>query len=440
MKKVFLTISISLVLVTAKFVHTQITVQQQFGPSSMLAVTLLLIAAAALLLSYLLIDTRHREKVIGFWLVSTSTAIAYILIDLLAGYVLITPLSPELVPDEVRHHKLVPNAYAKFEQKDFSYVQRNNRHGLRGTETTIEKPSDTYRILTLGDSFTMGKGVEDGQSFSALLDEQLNAQLSACRSPYSRVEVLNAGVDSYAPILSYLYLITELQEFDPDLVILNLDNSDLIQEAAYRSIAVRDAAGGISGVPGQDSKVPFSERIRNWIESNLYVTRLILFYTNKAMGHKDLTVRGVVTRANAEIIAHTLESDQVDRSAQWQDIFESLKLIQAFTKERSIRFIVSLYPWAHQVSEEEWVPGRYTYLTEEDRPRENYDRMIMALAEKAGIETISLYQSFREYAGSERLYFEHDPHFTIYGHRLMAAQLLNQLIDAGFNGEWCGTN
>ena len=108
---------------------------------------------------------------------------------------------------------------------------------------SVEKPEATYRIITLGDSFTMGKGVEDDQTFSFRLQELLSDELGRCEAKVDRIEVLNAGVDSYSPLLSYLYLSRELVSLDPDLVIFNLDNSDLVQEAAYRSVALRNDNG-----------------------------------------------------------------------------------------------------------------------------------------------------------------------------------------------------
>jgi lysophospholipase L1-like esterase len=403
----------------------------------MLAVGLMASVALVLLLSYLLIDSPHREKVIGFWLVSISTAVTYIAIDVIAGAMLITPLSPELVPDDIRHHKLVPDAYAKFEQQDFSYVQRNNAFGLRGNEITIDKPKDTFRILTLGDSFTMGKGVEDDQTFSALMQDILNEKLGSCDARYERIEVLNGGVDSYAPILSSLYLTQALHVLGPDLVILNLDNSDLIQEAAYRMIAIRDDRGEIMGVPGNESKKRLSDKFRSWIESNLYITRVLLFYTNKFLGHKDLTVRGVVERANAEVIAHTLESDHIDRTAQWADVFASLAKIQDFADSREMEFLVTLYPWAHQVSDGEWLPGRFTYLTKDDRPIEDYDEKILGMAVDRNIAAVSLYDAFENYSGTESLYFDNDPHFTTHGHELMAGEIARYLVEKDFVAAWC---
>ena len=61
-----------------------------------------------------------------------------------------------------------------------------NRLGIRGPNITA-KASGEKRVLAVGDSFTMGLQVQDGQTFSDLLTEQLGPD----------IVVLNAGVAGY---------------------------------------------------------------------------------------------------------------------------------------------------------------------------------------------------------------------------------------------------
>jgi len=395
----------------------QLVVEGGLGPAALVAVLMLGAVFLALLATLLLSRTRHRELVGKFWLAAFSTAIAYVVIDVVAGQLLIKPLSPPLVPDQYRHHRLVPNSNAEFRQPDFNYVQRVNNLGLRGPDTTVEKPPGTYRIVMLGDSFTMGKGVEDDQTFTALLGASLAPRVANCGGP--AVEVLNGGVDSYAPILAYIQLKRDIDPLRPDLVVLNLDVSDLVQEAAYRSQADFGEDGDIVAVPQRAPSGGAYERIRDWTSRNLYFTRLILFHANKRLQHRELTVRDVVSDANFEIAAHTLEDDR-DRTEQWVAIFDSLRRIKAYADAQGIKFILSFYPWGHQVNDREWVPGRYAYMAEGAVPSERSRETIRRLAEEAGIEVIDLFDDFRAYEGGEALYFKYDNHWTTAGHRVVA--------------------
>lgn len=94
-----------------------------------------------------------------------------------------------------------------------NYVGHNSL-GYRGEETTIEKPAGTYRIVTIGESTTYGFGVNAGQAYPAVLQEELLEDYG-----YEYVEVINAGVigyTSYEVLTNFQFRVLEL---DPDLII-----------------------------------------------------------------------------------------------------------------------------------------------------------------------------------------------------------------------------
>ncbi|MGH7929619.1 MAG: hypothetical protein ACREQV_17685, partial [Candidatus Binatia bacterium] len=129
------------------------------------------------------------------WLVLTSVVVTYAIVDIVAGFLLIRPISPLTVPDLYMHHKLQPDTYSQIITPDYEYTQRANNVGLRGHDINIQKDPEHYRVVMLGDSFTMGQGVKDEETFSALLEEALQAK--HVRFGGKEVEIVNAGVDSY---------------------------------------------------------------------------------------------------------------------------------------------------------------------------------------------------------------------------------------------------
>ena len=416
----------------AALLFQQIVVEGSLGPAAMVATALLGTTFLALLATLLLSRTRYRMLVANVWLAVVSVAVSYFVIDLAAGYILIRPLSPPLVPDTARHHKLVPDSYAEFRQRDFSYVQRVNGHGLRGSEITTKKTPGTYRIVMLGDSFTMGKGVADDETFSVVLQKQLEQSGATCGT---KVEILNGGVDSYAPVLELIQLKTDILPLEPDMVIVNLDVSDLVQEAAYRGQAQRGPDGEIVAVPQHAEPDSLMERVRVWTERHLFFTRVALFYANRAFAYRELTVRDVVNRAGAETIAHTLAND-VDRTKQWQDIFESIGAMQKISAGRGIQFALTLYPWAHQISDTEWVPGRDTFIPAGAVPSDLSYRTIKEMSAARGIPLADLYPAFKASLGAEPLYFKYDMHWTPAGHRVMARGLQEYLVQRT-EKTWC---
>lgn len=403
-------------------------VERTIGPAAIAGLALLALVFLALLATWWLLGTRHRRMVGNVWLMIFSVGLTYVFVDVAAGWMLIKPLSPPLVPDPYRHHRLVPNSYAQFTQRDFSYVQRVNALGLRGAERSREKPAGTLRVLMLGDSFTMGKGVEDDQTFSVLIERALGPRLAACGGP--RLEVLNGGVDSYAPILSLIELKRDLAPLAPDVVVLNLDVSDLVQESAYRKIARYTPEGELIGVPQlAPGKASLTDRARNWIERHLYLTRLVFYYANRSFGYSDLSIRDVVTQANFEVAAHTLASDTVDREPQWQAVFESIGQVRDTAAAIPATFLLTAYPWGHQVNDREWMPGRETFMPKGAVASDRSIERIRALSAERGIDFLDLFPRFRAYRGEAPLYFQYDNHLTARGHELMAEGIGKAVFD-----------
>jgi lysophospholipase L1-like esterase len=420
-------------LLLGAFVYQQAVVEGSFGPAALVGVGALSAAFLILFALFFLSGTRFKNIVNNVLLTGASVVLTYLAVDFLAGWALIVPLSPPLVRDQVRHHVMVPNSYSELRQRDFAYIQRVNNLGLRGADTTLEKPAGTFRILMLGDSFTMGKGVEDDETFVSLVGQALQEESAACGGP--RLEVLNGGVDSYSPILSYLQLKTDLIALHPDVVMLNLDNSDLAQETVYRRTAVFGADSEPLAVP-TDGEESLYERSRSWIERHMFITRLILVYVNRAFDHSELTVREVVNELVRDHVAHTMEGD-IDRTAQWTNLFDSLRRIDALTTSAGADFLLATYPWAQQVSDDEWVPGRQPYVREGERPSNVTASTIRRMAAASGFDVVETLPAFLEYHGSDKLYFDYDPHWTPAGHRVMAAALTAYLKER-YLAQWCG--
>jgi hypothetical protein len=419
-------------LAFAGFVYQQAVVEGGFGPAALFGTGVLAVVVLTLAVLTYLSGTRHRELVANVLTACIATVVSYLALDLLAGWLLIVPLSPPLVPDPYLHHALVPNSHAELRQPDFSYIQRVNHLGLRGREMTVEKPAGTKRILMLGDSFTMGKGVEDNQTFSVLVEQSLQGLLASCGG--GSVEVLNAGVDSYAPVLSRLQFERKLARLAPDLVVLNFDHSDLVQEAAYRKQAVRDLNGEIVAVP-QVAHDSLYEQFVSWTSRRLFLTRALLVYVNRAMGHRELTVRRVVNEASREHFAHTLEGD-VDRTAQWHDVFESIRRIKHQADSIQAEFLLSTYPWGHQLDNVGWASGRDAFMKNGERTTDLTQRTIRDRSAALGIDLFEALPVFQQYRGSEPLYFDHDPHWTPAGQRIMAEGLLRYIAEHQLQG-WC---
>jgi hypothetical protein len=435
MKRILLLLSIVTGLLLLTLLYDRVFTETTLGPAALASLVVLAGLFLASLSGYCLYDTRHRALIGNVCLAAFSTAATYLILDVILGLILIVPLSPPLVPDDYRHHKMVPNTLTSFNQRDFQYVQRVNNFGLRGADIPVAKPLNSYRILMLGDSFTMGKGVEDDETFSVLLEAALRRRIAECGG-FRRIEVINGGVDSYAPILSYLQLTRDLAALEPDVVVLNLDVSDLVQETAYRQMATFGPDGDPLAVPQKAIDSSFTEKARIWVQRHLFLTRAILYYAIEKADYREFTVRQVVEQANFAVAAHTLEGDSVPRDKQWQAVFDSIRRIKAYTDSRGMTFHLTRYPWAHQVSETEWIPGRYSFMPKGAKPSDRSLKTVRKFSVQQGIHFIELFDVFRQYHGAKPLYFKYDNHWTAAGHQLVA-QGLEAALTEQYLDDWC---
>jgi lysophospholipase L1-like esterase len=86
-----------------------------------------------------------------------------------------------------------------------------NSNGWRDYE--YPQQHDTYRIIVLGDSITLGWGVDFNQTFPKLLEKRLNAGQHT-------IDVINTGVGNYNTEMEVYSFLKKGTTYDPDMIIL----------------------------------------------------------------------------------------------------------------------------------------------------------------------------------------------------------------------------
>lgn len=105
-------------------------------------------------------------------------------------------------------YELVPNA-----KTDKLSI---NSDGFRGPEYAVEKPSNTFRIIMLGDSETFSVMLPQSDTLPVRLENLLNQTSSKLK-----YEVFNFGVEGYCTLQELEILKTKGLKYNPDLIILN---------------------------------------------------------------------------------------------------------------------------------------------------------------------------------------------------------------------------
>jgi hypothetical protein len=400
-------------------------------PGFIIIVASALLAASALLCLYSAAAARRgRGKAAArLWLFAASLVFTYAVVDIAGGAIFARPALFHNYPDRHVHHKMPPRMRYLMHNPhgDYSVEMVTNNMGFRGRDIG-EKAPGAYRIVMLGDSFTLGEGVGDSSTFPRLTEEYLNGKGGR------KYEVINLGVESYAPVLEYLLLKRVIRELGPDIVVLSFDMSDLLNEYTYRRTAVFDDEGDVAAVDGfpeyKRRRESPAERTIKWIRERLFITGILYEALNRRALNRaeleagDLSVRNAVERGSGMLLLHTLDAPQPDNLPEMYGMVEdSILRAKRLCDTHGCVFILSVYPWGHQVNEEELAPGRYEYIPMGARISDKTVERLEAFARQNGIEFLNAFPSFRGYKGGERLYFRHNMHWTPAGQGLMAESL-----------------
>lgn len=123
---------------------------------------------------------------------------------------------PDLaVYDEELFYRLNPGKH-QFSNAEFNTDFKVNSAGLRDDEPSLNAPE----IITLGDSYTMGWGVESDDAFPSIIEKKTG------------LKVLNAGISSYGTAREWK-LLQSLDKSNLKYLILQFDANDNSENVAF---------------------------------------------------------------------------------------------------------------------------------------------------------------------------------------------------------------
>ena len=268
-----------------------------------------------------------------------------------------------------------------------------NSHGLRGPETTYEKPPNMFRILNLGDSVVMGWGTREEDTYGRQLEQLLNAQGGADR----RYEVINAGVPGWNLENALAYLQAEGLKYEPDLILLDLTTANDIK--------------GKSALLADNQPAPIK-----WLRANTYLwpflTVQLRWMEARAQGRERIDVIDPPTNPDKYF--------PLDPEAeQWTEVWNWVLAIHRLARANNARFVLVLFPLEFQVLDES-----YSTLPQE---------LLTAQAAEADIPVLDLLPAFRQACREKPggacqledryLFADVWMHPSAYGHKLTAAEI-----------------
>ncbi len=296
-----------------------------------------------------------------------------------------------------------------------------NSVGMRDVEHSIGKPTGTFRILLLGDSFMEALQVPFEASFPSLLKRELER---GARGP---VEVINAGVSGWGTDDELRYLTHYGLEYRPDLVVvmmtLHNDFSDNLRQEWHSLKGDMLVENSVSPTPDVEYRL---SQIKAFI-----ATRFQLYQLWRRVRHgKDIRVGGRQLNAHVTQLFGMPTSASITTGARLTSLL--LSKLNAVTVAAGGRVVLVLLPIKYQLSDSAFADfvsksGAVREAMKLDQPQ----GLIGPAAGQLGIPTIDLLPSFRRWTSdcSSPLYLSWDGHWNETGHRLAAAAVAVQIVE-----------
>lgn len=318
--------------------------------------------------------------------------------------------------------ELKPNASDRFVALDFDTQVSINSLGLRGAERSFSKGKNVKRILVLGDSMTYGFGVENNETYSAVLENLLNKY-----DTDQEYEVWNAGFTSgYSPDTFYLYLREKGVNFNPGVVIVGLFvENDIID--LWKNVPVIDNEEKIIRIKSDFYSVQNNRLKRGSIENEpsefqriqSYVKRILL-KSSKLYSYIHQRLSLFFIRENNPIFDKVYVTE-VEKNFEQVDFY--FGEIKKLTVANDIALIVAFLPGKASVDELWKIYLKKNPGSSREKPRQ----ILQSSCKKYNISCVDLWPEFMNLSNSGSLFFEHDGHWNRRGQHY-AAELINHFL------------
>ena len=272
---------------------------------------------------------------------------------------------------------------------EFRFERTTNGIGLL-FKSALHKPVGFKRVIVLGDSFTAGDGAHKDSTWVSFMQRKL----MLANERYALLEVLNAGVQGSDPIYQHKLLVDKLLVYEPDLVILAINNTD-IGEIGSR--------GGFGRFVSDTLCIPRSGPWWEPVYASSHITRLVLrviFGINYSLMTKD-----------------GFERNQERSGRQLQKVVEAYETL---AKKNDFQLLVCFIPLRSDLK----VGSFHSLFGLEER---------MSVCNQVDVECLNLFPSYLEEGIStqnlDKYYWPLDGHHKAEGYRVLGEAVAKQIVE-----------
>ena len=320
-----------------------------------------------------------------------------------------------IVPHHTLHHAWGKNLRSTHKNPKYEIITNSN--GWLETYEIKKKKENVYRIFCVGDSNTEGR-VNNKYKTCSLLEEKLNKKFATSNINF---EIINTGTSSYSTLIYYLLIKNYLIEYQPDMIFLNIDMTDIPNDSFYRNFLIKNSEGEILAITPQDN----TKNIKYQLTPNGYKKIKINKFYNAILEKSDFFYfldRGISRWGWWGKLNIKNDIDRTYNEADWlnlnwndeieKNIYKSINVIKKIinlSKKNDIELVITGIPHFKQFTGEQ-----------SDAPHE----ILRNIANKNSVHYFDLFENLKNnYQKNElaNFYWKGDPtHFNKSGNKIWA--------------------
>jgi len=295
----------------------------------------------------------------------------------------------------------------------------SNSLGFRGRREYGVKDSSVFRIARLGDSYTIGAGCNDDETYLMALEKHSNKLVN---NSSQRVEIINMGVSTYGTIKERIFLERYGLQMQPDLITVGFLPNDLWDNIGWLERQKNDKS--IKPEAPKDDISPLSSLIG-------------IAYHLKARSHFTIWIgKKLMSMPGVYKFAYRNRPDKFDYTspANRQQIADAYAVVH-----KEIGRMKHLADSIGAVTALISIPLRYQMVMGMDDRKGDIrylDMLLLSSCEEWGIEFISLLDTLRTATAHHECYFPMDGHLNVVGHRVVGEYLGNWLTTKEWFKTW----
>ncbi|MCP4798929.1 MAG: hypothetical protein GY893_03185 [bacterium] len=372
----------------------------------------------------------------GFWL------IVAVVVSLLWVEVFTRVLLPQSVDsttdifqdDSVTGFSYIPGAEARSSGRSHDVQIKINSLGLRNDEFNIDK-KDTFRILVLGNSFSLSYGCEIHESLPASFQKALEDEF-ADELNGKNIQVINASVHGYRTFHYWKGYHKWADKLNPDVVLVTIIPAEDFKTLPENTRYVVE--GGTVLCRYQEGEKPVFKRVSNIYKFRKYLSRNsefyillrnFIYYNDKIDNFREKKGEGAGAQIKIAPYEVPLSSEVKDG---WNYSYEYLSKIKNEADADSIKIVVVSIPVKAEIKNE------YLNALVNDS---NYDISKLDLSQPAkelgnycnshGIDMLNPCKSMLKESKTKEIYFKFDDHWNKVGINVAAVEMAKQWRELG---------